>query len=373
MSEDTIMIPIESSQELEETDKKESAEKESAVTDIAIIDEHDLHNKIYEIRGVKVMLDFEIAEIYGYETKNFNRQVKNNAAKFEGDDFMFQITKTEYDEILRCKNFTSSWGGSRYLPYAFTEQGVYMLMTVLRGDLATRQSRALVKAFKSLKDYVIENQGLIGRQEYLRLSMQVSDNMREGMRMRCDLDELTEDMKGVLAKLSDVVTKSEIAPILLELGEPEDKREYLFLDGQPMRAVDAYIEIYSKAKRTIHIVDDYIGPKTLHLLQGAQNGVAITLISDNRGGYLKASDYSDFRKEFPSNPVTFLQSEGKSHDRFIVLDYGTAYEKAFHCGASSKDAGNRATAIMEFGDSTVKMALSNLLGSMISNPLLVLK
>ena len=238
--------------------------------------------EIGPIRGVKVMLDFELAEIYGYETKNFNRQVKNNAQKFEGDDFMFQLTRDELDEILRCKNSTSSWGGTRYTPHAFTEQGVYMLMTVLRGDLAVRQSRALVKAFKLLKDSVIENQGLIGRQEYLRLSIQVSDNIKENLKMRRDLDDLTDDMMGVLDKLSDVVLKSEIAPILLELGQPEDKREYLFLNGQPVKAVDAYIDIYSGAKRTIHIVDDYIGPKTLHLLQGAQNGVAITEFSDSQ-------------------------------------------------------------------------------------------
>ena len=155
-------------------------------------------------------------------------------------------------------------------------------MTVLRGDLAIRQSRALVMAFKSIKDYIVENQGLIGKQEYLQLSLQVTENTKESIKMRHDLDELTEDMKGVLDKLSDVVTKSEIAPILLELGQSENKREYLFLDGQPIKAIDAYIKIYSKAKNTIHIVDDYIGPKTLHLLQGAQNGVDITLISDNK-------------------------------------------------------------------------------------------
>ena len=100
------------------------------------------------------MLDFELAEIYGYETKNLNRQIKNNAEKFYGDDFKFQLTKEEFLEILRCKNFTSSWGGTRYLPNAFTEQGVYMLMTVLRGELATKQSRALVRAFKAMKDYI---------------------------------------------------------------------------------------------------------------------------------------------------------------------------------------------------------------------------
>ena len=80
-----------------------------------------IRDKIYVVRGVQVMLDFELAELYGYETKNFNRQVKNNAEKFEGDDFMFQLTKDEIDNILRCKNFTSSWGGTRYLPYVFAE------------------------------------------------------------------------------------------------------------------------------------------------------------------------------------------------------------------------------------------------------------
>lgn len=88
------------------------------------------------------MLDFDLAEIYGYETKNFNRQVKNNIERFEGEDFMFRLTKEEYDN-LRCKNFTSRWGGSRYLPYAFTEQGIYLLMTVLKGDLAIKQSRTI--------------------------------------------------------------------------------------------------------------------------------------------------------------------------------------------------------------------------------------
>ena len=100
------------------------------------------------------MLDFELAEIYGYETKNLNCQIKNNAEKFYGDDFKFQLTKEEFLEILRCKNFTSSWGGTRYLPNAFTEQGVYMLMTVLHGELATKQSRALVRAFKAMHDVI---------------------------------------------------------------------------------------------------------------------------------------------------------------------------------------------------------------------------
>ena len=107
-----------------------------------------LKDYIYSIKGVRVMLDMDLAKIYGYSTKDFNRQVKNNIEKFE-QDFMFQLSDEEC-EILRCKNSTSSWGGRRYNPYAFTEQGIYMLMTVLKGDLATKQSKALIRIFKPL-------------------------------------------------------------------------------------------------------------------------------------------------------------------------------------------------------------------------------
>lgn len=106
-----------------------------------IISEETIKNKIYIIRGQRVMLDMELAEIYGYTTKAFNQQVKNNIHKFD-DDFRFQLTKDEWAN-LRSKKLTSSWGGTRYLPYAFTEQGIYMLMTVLKGDLATKQSKSL--------------------------------------------------------------------------------------------------------------------------------------------------------------------------------------------------------------------------------------
>ena len=97
-------------------------------TEIVVIDETTLQSKIHIVRGQKVMLDFELAEIYGYTTKRFNEQVKNNIERFD-EDFRFQLLKEEFDN-LRSIFSTSSWGGTRYLPYAFTEQGIYMLMTV---------------------------------------------------------------------------------------------------------------------------------------------------------------------------------------------------------------------------------------------------
>ncbi|MBQ3030231.1 MAG: ORF6N domain-containing protein [Agathobacter sp.] len=165
--------------------------------EITLINEEMIQEKIYLVRGQKVMLDVDLAEIYGYETKNFNRQVKNNIEKFEGEDFMFQLTAEEW-ENLRCKNCTSSWGGSRYLPLAFTEQGIYMLMTVLRGELATQQSRALVRTFKKMKDYILENQNLIGDREYLQLSLQVSESFIEMKKLRSDLYDVEEQITALI-------------------------------------------------------------------------------------------------------------------------------------------------------------------------------
>ena len=101
-----------------------------------LIDETSIKDRIYTIRGVKVMMDFDLAEIYGYETKNFNRQVKNNSEKFEGEDFMFQLSDEEASEVSRCRNFTLNSKIKRgtnikYKPHAFTEQGIYMLICLL--------------------------------------------------------------------------------------------------------------------------------------------------------------------------------------------------------------------------------------------------
>ena len=128
--------------------------------EIMIVDENSIKDKIYLIRGQRVMLDFDLAEIYGYETRYFNRQVKNNIERFDAG-FMFQLTENDWSAFLKCKNFTPSWGGTRKPPYAFTEQGIYMLMTVLKGDLAIKQSIALIKLFKTMKDYIEESGHLL--------------------------------------------------------------------------------------------------------------------------------------------------------------------------------------------------------------------
>lgn len=328
--------------------------------EIAIIDEFTLADKIYTIRGKKVMLDFELAEIYGYTTKAFNQQVKRNIEKFEGD-FLFRLTRSEVETLSRSQNVTSIQtagvkGGISYLPYAFTEQGIYMLMTVLRGELAVKQSKALIRTFKAMKDYVIENRNVIGENEYLRMSLQITDSIKETVQMRTELNELGNQMSSVMEKMSNVVERSEIAPFMLDMGKPAEKKEYLFFNGQPLKAATLYIDLYSKAEKSIYIVDDYISPKTLHLLQEVKDGVDVVIFSDNIGRKLRKSDIDDFNKEFPNINLSFCKTNGAAHDRFIILDYKTKNERLFHCGASSKDAGYKTTVISEIQTESVKEA-----------------
>ena len=343
--------------------------------EIAIVDERTIRDKIYIIRGVKVMLDFELAEIYGYTTKAFNQQVRNNISKFD-EDFRFQLTRDEYQN-LRSKILTSSWGGTRYLPWAFTESGIYMLMTVLKGDLATRQSKALIRIFRAMKDYIVENQGLLTQHDYLRLSMQVSDTQQTVHAIQAQLVEHEDRLNTVFTQMSDTVRKSEISPFMLDLAKKADEehpKEFLILNGQPAKADETYISIYSQAKHSIFIIDNYVSIKTLRLLHGVQNGVTVTVFSDNLGNQLHAHDYADFQTEFPSIPVSFRQTCRTTHDRFIVLDYGTDDEKVFHCGASSKDAGIRLTTVIsELTDKQLLIGFRGLIKKLMANPALTLR
>lgn len=150
---------------------------------IIVLNEMNLQSKIHIIRGVQVMLDFDLAEIYGYSTKRFNEQVKNNIEKFD-DDFRFQLNADEVLELSRSKFSTSIQvkgvkGGRAYLPYAFTEQGIYMLMTVLKGDLAIQQSKILIRLFKGMKDFIIERGHLIGYDNVSELAIQTAKNTND--------------------------------------------------------------------------------------------------------------------------------------------------------------------------------------------------
>ena len=349
--------------------------------EILIHSEEDLRAKIYTIRGLKVMLDSDLAEIYGYETKFFNRQVKNNIERFD-EDFRFQLTDKEVEEISRCKNCTlkecciaenlrckfctssltdkilprtndeKDWGGKRYLPYAFTEQGIYMLMTVLRGELAVRQSKMLVRLFKQMKDYIVQRQALLPEIDLVKLSLQTSENTKA-----------IQDLK------KNVVTRDELTYVIKDFTDSNIKRDYLFFNGETVEADIVYSTIYSSAKKTIFVVDNYIGLKTLVLLKSAKSDVQITVFSDNVGKGLHASEFSDFCKEYPNINVSLKKTNGIYHDRYIMIDFGTTNEKIYHCGGSSKDCGVRIMSISQVEDVKIYKQIAV---DLQKNPVLVL-
>jgi len=247
-------------------------------------------------------------------------KAKNNSERF-ASDFAFKLTKEEVNN-LRSKNLTSSWGGSRYLPNAFTEQGIYMLMTILKGDLAVKQSIDLVRTFKKMKDYILENRELIGQRKLLQLSMETANNRIEISKINSDMISIKKQISDVVEGLKDVVTKSELADMMNSFISDDDEK-WLMYKAKFSSADEVYASIYRQAKVSIYVVDNYIGLRTLVHLKNSQSGVSIILFSDNVGNNkLHNIEFTDFCKEYPNVKISMQKTGGIFHDRFIVLDYG---------------------------------------------------
>ena len=343
--------------------------------EIALVTQENIRNKIYTIRGQRVMLDSDLAAIYGYTTTTFNQQVKNNKEKFE-EDFMFILTADEFENLisknltsslaheaenadlsdnlgknLKSQIVTSSWGGRRKLPKVFTEQGIYMLMTVLKGELAVQQSKALIRLFKGMKDYISENRSLIGTDAMALLTLHTQE-----------ISDMKEDIADVKADLQKVMDN---------FIDPDTYKHFLILDGQKIEAEEAYTKIYKSAKKSVYVIDNYIGLKTLELLRAVKKGVQVTVFSDNLGkDKLTQSTFSAFCKEYPDVKIELKTTNGKYHDRYAIIDQGTDKEKIYHCGTSSKDAGGRITTITKIEDTALYGAITS---ELTNNPPLKLK
>ena len=299
--------------------------------ELSIYDEDYLKSKIYIIRRVQVMIDADLADIYGYSTKRFNEQVKNNIERFD-EDMRFQLTSNEYD-VLRSKISTSkpeTRGGRQYLPYVFTEQGIYMLMTVLKGELAVDQSKKLIRLFKQMKDFIVQLQNVLPESEIKMLAIQTQNN--------------TEDIRQIKQRVDDLTV------VVKDFTDSNIKKDYLLFNGQTVEADIAYSEIYSYAKKTIHIVDNYISLKTLVLLKSVAANVKVIIFSDNVNHGLHQTEFNDFKKEYPNVDITLKTTGGIYHDRYIFIDHGTKNEMIFHCGGSSKDGGRRVSSITKVND-----------------------
>lgn len=309
-------------------------------TELMTID--DICNRVYVIRGQQVMLDYDLAEFYGYEVKALNQQVKRNIDRFP-EDFMFQLKKEEVPkEFSKSQIVTLNEKGDKRgtnikkMPYAFTEQGIYMLATVLKGQLAEQQSIFIMRAFREMRHYIKQNQQFVTPSELRLVTAKVS--------------EISVQVAGIV----DWKNKSEdrfdnIQRSIDALGEnfvlEKDLKNFVIYKGQKFEADAAYIDIYQQAKKSIYVVDNYVNTKTLQLLSQKQEGVEIVIFTENghgKKGFLSTAVVNDFLQEYP--PLR-IKPNADCHDRLIVLDYGEPTEQAYHCGASSKDAGKKLCAI----------------------------
>ncbi|MEG0368135.1 MAG: ORF6N domain-containing protein [Coprobacillus sp.] len=300
-----------------------------------ITQDKDIKDLVFVIRGQQVMLDSDLAELYGTEVKNLNRQVKRNIERFP-DDFMFQLTKNEIRE-LQCQNGTANINKmSRNNPYVFTEQGVNMIATIIKNDIAARQSVLIMRMFKEMRHYIADNSQLLNNQDMLQISNRLAKH-----------EEDIANLKDTMA------TKSDIEKIMDNFIDESNIKEITILNGQKFEAIEAYTKIYKQAQHNIYIIDDYININTLSPLKCKKENVHVILFSDNKGtGAHKLSPHEIdvFHTEYPS---LSLKSNGITHDRYIIIDYKTNNEKIYHCGASSKDAGKKVCGINQLSDCEV--------------------
>ena len=309
-------------------------------TEVMTID--DICNRVYVIRGQQVMLDYDLAEFYGYEVKALNQQVKRNIDRFP-EDFMFQLKKEEVPkEFSKSQIVTLNEKGDKRgtnikkMPYAFTEQGIYMLATVLKGQLAEQQSIFIMRAFREMRHYIKQNQQFVTPSELRLVTAKVSEISVQVAGI-VDWKNKSEDRFDNIQRSIDALSEN----FVLE----KDLKNFVIYKGQKFEADAAYIDIYQQAKKSIYVVDNYVNTKTLQLLSQKQEGVEIVIFTENghgKKGFLSTAVVNDFLQEYP--PLR-IKPNADCHDRLIVLDYGEPTEQAYHCGASSKDAGKKLCAI----------------------------
>jgi hypothetical protein len=310
-------------------------------TDLVITQKH-IENLIYTIRGVQVMLDSDLAKIYKVPTGRLNEQVKRNLERFP-DDFMFQLTQSEWDDLksqnaisslksknvilendnLRSQNVISSeHGGRRILPYVFTEQGVAGLSGVLKSETAAKVHVEIMRAFVAMRKFIQENQLIYSRLDKLEIRQIETDHKFERV------------FKALESK--DVIPNQGV-----------------FFDGQVFDAYELASKIIRSATQRIVLIDNYMNETTLTHLCKKKKGVKVLLFTKNINKQLTL----DVRKANEQYDDFELQHFTKSHDRFLIIDG----KEVYHLGASLKDLGKKWFAFSKMDTKSVEGILNSIL------------
>ncbi len=292
-----------------------------------------VRSRILAIRGVQVLLDRDLAEIYGVTTKALNQAVKRNASRFP-EGFAFKLDKDEFS-ALRSQNVTSKRGGARYLPYVFTEHGVVMLASVLKSPMATEVSVRVVNAFVEMRRFLKENAMLFSRLE----------NVEQ----------------------RQIATEGKVNEILNCLNERETPVQGVFYDGQLWDARSLVLKLIAGAKRSLVLIDNWATAETLDLFTKKSKGVKVTIITSEH--YKKSvphhaisdADVETFNAQYPKLSVRYNET---FHDRFLIVDDRELYL----IGASLKDLGRKCFGFTKMDSSEISRIRASAFAEPRENP-----
>ena len=277
-----------------------------------------IEHLIYTIRNTQVILDEDIAKLYGVTTGHLNEKVKRNIDRFDYD-FMFQLSPEEF-AILKSQIAISSWGGRRTMPFAFTELGVAMLSSVLASKEAIEVNKQIMRAFSGMRRFLVSNSQVFQRLDNLEYKLKATDER--------------------VAILYDKIEEGKLEP-----------RQGIFFDGQIYDAYEFLCGLVKSATTHISLIDNYVDETVLTMLDKRETGVSATIYTQKISPQLQL-DITKHNAQYPAIDVKEFQ---KSHDRFLIID-----NQVYLIGASLKDLGKKWFAFSLMNDITPAELLSRI-------------
>ena len=284
--------------------------------------ENKVESLIRVIRGQQVMLDRDLAELYGVETRRLNEQVKRNIERFP-EDFMFQLTSNEFDN-LKSQIAISSWGGVRKLTYAFTEQGVAMLSGVLKSSTAVEANIRIMRAFVSMRHFMVNNAAIFQRLETIEFNQLESNKVQAKILAHQEVQDHRID--EIFRRLDEGMYKP---------------KQGIFFDNQIYDAYSFVSELVKSAKQRIILIDNYVDETVLTLLDKRGENVSATIYTQQVSRQFRL-DVDRHNCQYPPIEVDVFR---RSHDRFLCID-----DTVYHVGASIKDLGKKWFAFSKMED-----------------------
>ena len=275
------------------------SEELAVVNTGALVIDRPIEKMIYTVRGIQVILDQDLAKLYGVSTKRLNEQVKRNISRFP-EDFMFQLTSEEF-KILKSQNATSSWGGRRYAPNAFTELGVSMLSSALTTEIAIQANVQIMRAFAAMRRFLVSNAQVFQRLENLEYKQIATDQKVE--------------------KLYEKLEEGKLEP-----------KQGIFFEGQIFDAYSFVSNLVKQASKEVILFDNYVDETVLTLLDKRPSGVNATIYTKQISQQLQL----DLTRHNAQYAPIDIKPFNKAHDRFLIID-----DKVYHIGASLKDLGKK--------------------------------